>query len=48
VAASLFFQYGGGTGLFGFLGAVQALLTIIAGYRLVIRPDRLGQLQPKA
>jgi MFS family permease len=48
MAASLSFQYGGGTGLFGFLGAVQALLTLIAGYRLVIRPDRVGQLVPKA
>jgi MFS family permease len=48
IAASLSFQFGAGTGLFCFLAAVQALLTLIAGYRLIIRPHSLGVIQPKA
>lgn len=45
LAASLSFQLGGGRGLFGFLGGVQLLLTAIAGYRLVVRPEKLTQAQ---
>lgn len=40
LAASLSFEFGGGPGLFGFLGGVQALLTTIAGFRLVVRPPK--------
>jgi MFS family permease len=47
IAASLAYQYGGGTGLFGFLAGVQALLTIIAGFRLATRPHKIQSLQPK-
>jgi MFS family permease len=47
IAASLSFHFGGGTGLFGFLGAIQLLLTLIAGYRLVVRPEQLAAAEPK-
>jgi MFS family permease len=40
LAASTAFQFGAGTGLFSFLATVQATLTLIAAYRLVVRPDR--------
>jgi MFS family permease len=48
IAASLSFELGGGTGLFCFLGAVQALLTLIAGFRLIVRPQSISVVQPKA
>ena len=35
---SVFFERAGGMGLFGFLASVQAILAVIAGYRLIIRP----------
>jgi MFS family permease len=46
MAASLAFQHGGGTGLFGFLALIQGLLTLIAAYRLVIRPSQLVTAPP--
>ena len=40
LAASTAFELGAGVGLFSFLASVQAVLTLIALYRLVVRPDR--------
>jgi MFS family permease len=39
-AMSIFFERAGGIGLFGFLASVQAILAVIAGYRLIIKPQR--------
>ncbi|HEY7748986.1 MAG TPA: MFS transporter [Aestuariivirgaceae bacterium] len=47
IAASLSFQVGGGMGLFCFLGAVQASLTLIAGYRLMVRPQQVTRAPSK-
>jgi MFS family permease len=40
LAISIFFELFGGVGLFGFLAGVQAILAVIAGYRLIIRPHQ--------
>jgi MFS family permease len=40
IAASTAFELGAGVALFSFLASVQAVLTLIALYRLVVRPDR--------